>query len=388
MADYLRRLGLTIACGLLLALALVVIVDPYRLYGFGPYGFNAIKPRPDRYQSEIKLSGARRLHSNALILGNSRAEIGFDPVHPAFGRRNLNAYNLAVPGTSIIESARQLAYLLRDGQKPKVVVIGVEFLDFLVAPERRDRLPDIHRHSVEDWRWKSNALFSLHSVGDAWRTLQIQDDPYAETVTERGFNPLLEYGRMAKQEGYYALFAQRAQENAKSFAKKPRAIRHETDGISPEIEALREIYRLAAEHGIEMNVIIFPYHAQIMLMFENFGLLPLFEEWKAMLASEAQSSGSIRIWDFSGYAGPRCEKIPARDDRSTQTRWYWEGGHFKAELGNLVLDEILADRQSLGFKLDASSLEANRQRLRREKTQCRSEYPELFSGRQGVVWVS
>jgi len=59
---------------------------------------------------------------------------------------------------------------------------------------------------------------------------------------------------------------------------------------------------------------------------------------------EATASGSARpflLWDFSGCHSVTIEDVPASGDLRSEMRWYWEAGHFKKELGDLVLDKVL-----------------------------------------------
>ena len=133
---YLWVLAATIFASILCVVTLVIMIDPYGIYQIAPTraGLNLVKPNPSRYQNEIKLTQVVALKPSVLIFGNSRAEIGFDPEGPSLSTSNTMAYNLAIPGTSISTAYGQLAYLLRIGHQPKLIVIGLEFLDFVDPP--------------------------------------------------------------------------------------------------------------------------------------------------------------------------------------------------------------------------------------------------------------
>src|SRR5574337_103452 len=95
---FLRGFAISLVTGIVMAIAFVVIVDPYDQYRIVALsGFNLVKPGLTRYQSEIKLTHAAAIHADALIYGNSRAEVGFDPEASVFARHRLSAYNLAIP---------------------------------------------------------------------------------------------------------------------------------------------------------------------------------------------------------------------------------------------------------------------------------------------------
>ncbi len=400
-SSFLREFTISLVTGIVMMIAFVVTVDPYDQYRIVALpGFNLVKPGLTRYQSEIKLTHAAQIHANALIYGHSRAEVGFDPEAPVFTRQGLSAYNLAIPGTGILNARKQAEYLYQAGIKPRVVIIGVEFLDFLEVHQAPAvaALPahpaDDNRHSITGWFWHFDSLFSLASLKDAIRTLYLQRDNEAETMTSRGFNPLKEYGPIVRNEGYFTLFRQRAQENTRTYLRKTKGSLSRTD-----FGHLRAILDLAAESGSDVTLIIYPYHAQILAIFEEVGLAHTFEEWKNLLIHEVSAArlrhpgARIALFDFSGYSSYNCEKIPAKGDRVSATRWYWEAGHFKKQLGDIVLESIfsrstgsaqavhdgLKTPGKFGFQLEESNRTQNIQRIDLERSECMQSYPELFT---------
>lgn len=400
-SRFVRVVTLTVVVGVVMSVLAVLIVDPYGIYRWiSVSGFNQVKLRPTRYQEEIKLAGAQRVNANALILGNSRADIGFDPEHSALKLRGMSGYNLAVPGASLEVSARQVDYLISRGQPLSYLLVGLDFLDFPVSPNDKNYSNKLNELAspVEKWGWRIDTLFSFASVFDAFETVKIQNNPYAEVMTDRGLNPLSEYILLAKQEGFYSFFRQRAEENATIYLHKPHSLLYFGSRPSKSSLALRRVLRLAAEHNINVDLVIYPYHAQILLMFENTGLWPLFLQWKKMLVDEVEMASQqypglhVNLWDFSGYAGPRCELIPNNGDKVSITRWYWEAGHFKRELGDLVVSRVLnqwssteLDAKEFGLVLDSNSISKEPMRLAAEREVCRRQNPTLFNETEQIV---
>jgi hypothetical protein len=109
-------------------------------------------------------------------------------------------------------------------------------------------------------------------------------------------------------------------------------------------------------------VIIYPYHAEIRLILERLGLGGLFAEWRRLIVANAERSaklgGKVEVWDFSGIGPETLESIPAKGDHQTRMAWYWEPGHFKKELGSLLIDRVLGKPGSFGMKLDSKNLDA------------------------------
>lgn len=401
---YLRWLVATVLIAIVSTVGLVVAIDPYGLYNLVPprEGFNLVKPNLSRYQDEIKLTHAITLRPDVLILGNSRAEIGFDPEGSVLSHAGVSAYNLAIPGTGIVVSRRQVEYLDRIGINPKLLIIGLEFLDFIDDPERPTSLvvssDQQGKHPIENRFWRFDCLYSLTSVKDALRTLIIQREKESQTITARGFNPLQQYRALVRNEGYYAIFNQKAKENAKMYLRKARGTRSNADFVH-----LRAVLELAARSGIEVKLVVYPYHGQVLALFESSGLWPVFDDWKLQVTREITvlrqrfPSASIKFFDFSGYSSQSCERIPTAGDRKTETRWYWEGGHFKKELGEMMMKRILSgpgnDSAELsgsrfGAELEQQNVPANRQRIVEERTRCLRAYPELFEDSANLIAAS
>ena len=339
-------------------------MDPYGVFGARTVlGVNALKPRPDVMVADIKFIVGTRSRPDALILGNSRAEVGFDPAHPVFQARGLRAFNAAVPGVGIQYAADALQRFA-EVDDVRLAVVGVDFLDFLYASDHAAASrPSLERTSSRKVRLL--ALFSTTALADSVRTFLIQRQSNAAILRSDGFNPMLDYIGIAQTEGYSALFRQRAQESAVNLAKQPHNLYVGGDRHSPAYGALRTLLRTAGEHRIDLQLVIYPYHVVLMSQLKQAGLWPLFETWKAdvaALADEARQSGvQVSLWDFACPDAVTAERVPAPDDRKTAMRWYWEAGHFKKELGDRILGAVLDDRAPLrsdgfGFKLNAANV--------------------------------
>ena len=71
--------------------------------------------------------------------------------------------------------------------------------------------------------------------------------------------------------------------------------------------------------------------------------------------------------------------------------WYWESGHFKAALGERMLERIFgaADAQSqpagFGFRLNAANWNENRDRIAQERRACLVAEPAMFRDAAAMV---
>ena len=407
--QYLRWLMFALLAGVIAAIAMVVVADPYGIYGIiDKPGFNHVKPRLTRYQEQIKITQAIARNSNAFIAGNSRAEIGFEPKSPSLSTTGLKFYNLGVPGTAIDTSRREIEALQASGMKFGALILGLEFIDAIDIQKPKAILsstnatatdkPSILSKLAKEF-WRVDTLFSLTSLKDAAQTLLIQNDGEAESTTPEGFNPLNEYKKFVRNDGYNTIFRQRAVEYARAFVRKSKGSLGESD-----FKNLAAILDDAAAAGAETTLVIYPYHAQIMALFDETGLTSFFSQWKQQIVSQVAAArgrhpgARISVMDFSGFSSRACSLIPAAGDKAGVSRWYWEAGHFKKELGDMMLAQIVSARMvrtesaagrngvgDFGHLLNVATFPENEIRISRERRECVSIYPELFAEVKALV---
>jgi hypothetical protein len=348
-----------------------------------------------------------RTKPKTLVLGNSRAEVGLDPNHPALAAHGA-VYNAALPGTGTHTSLRFLQHALATtanspAEQLKVVVWGIDFMDFLTdasslqrvaAPGKEDdRLLSINNANATRWpqqaRDYSVATLTLAALFDSVQTLASQRNPYAVDLTPRGFNPMRDYVKITSDEGYWNVFRQKDQANLKTFLRRPKDIFDGSGRTSPELDDLKEVMRLCRQHGIQLHLFTYPYHAHLLEIIRFTGHWPAFETWKRtivkVLADEASASNldAFPFWDFSAFNTLTTEPITQKGDRKTTMRYYWEGGHFKSELGGLMLDRMLdqsAHPSEFGVLLTPTNVEQQMAAIRREEEKYRSAHSQEIEG--------
>lgn len=372
--------------------AVNLLLDPYGVHALlTRQGVNQIKPEAGVHGAMAKAYQVQRVKPRALVLGNSRAEVGFDPDSDVWASELRPVYNLALPGTGPFVSLRYLQHAIAI-QKPAVVILGVDFMDFLVAEnaslvfgegpvtaiERRLLVtrsgspnPDVALQRLEDF---ASTALSLDALVASGKILLAQRAPYPTNLTPSGFNPMWDYDGIARREGYNVMFRQRDVENAKAYLRRPKGVYIRGTDSSAPLEILRQIIVTCHRNGIELHLVIYPYHAHLLEIFHEAGLWPAFEEWKRALVGHASAAASpgVRVWDFSGYNPVTAEAVPAPGDTVHMTRWYWEAGHFKRALGDAVLRQILSGRDFVdsplrGVQLTRDNLGSELARIRQER---------------------
>ncbi|WP_374246038.1 hypothetical protein [Zoogloea sp.] len=358
-ASYLRWMLTTLAICVALVGAINVFVDPLGIFGSPRIpGINATKPYLDHHRDLTRWQAARRVCAGAGIFGNSRAEIGFDPRHPAFAAAGLSAFNYALPSAPASTIDRQLKWLASIGCTPKLAIVGVEFNDFL-GTTKAVPLPPVDAPPQIDGKVLAETVFSLTGLQDSLKTLALQRARYGATLTELGFNPLDNYIAEVNNSGHYVLFRQRAEQNARAWRRMEPAIQP-ASGLSIDQQALEAVLAGLEAAGSTTRLVIYPYHAEIRLIQARLGLAGLFDDWRRMIVAMAARHPGVEVWDFSGIGPEVLEAIPAPGDRQTHLRNFWEAGHFKRELGDRVVARAMGEAgadSAFGLRLTPDNID-------------------------------
>lgn len=362
-AAYLRWMLATAAL-LVAAVALfVVLVDPLGVFGSPRIaGLNAVKPHFEHDRELTHWMGAKRLCSKTAIFGNSRAEIGFNPMSDALLAHGLPAYDNAIPGTSADLSYRQLKWLAEAGCMPSTVFLGVDFFDFLGAQAAPAMSAlDAAPAPRIDANFVAQNVLSLTGLQDSIETVAIQQARHPATLTDRGFDPLDNYVAEVERNGAYALFRQKAQDNIRTWRRLAPRIQPGPGVVCDTEQGIDAFVTRARAADAKVYLVIYPYHAETRLIVERLGLGALFAQWKKRIvdlaARHREPGQEIEVWDFSGLSPQTLEAIPAPEDRRTQLKWFWEAGHFKPALGDVALARMLGEPNGFGIRLAPANVD-------------------------------
>ena len=378
MAAYFKRWALLTLVMLALVAGLAYVTDPYGLYR--AYEAHERKPHAGSQGALVKPYRSLQVSPRTLILGNSRAEVGFDPADPAWPGNVRPVYNLALPGTGT-RVWRRLFEHVQARRPPAMLVLGVDFMDFLLAPDAPAREPELGARLLvgpdgreNSLRWLAglsdgaHTLASLDALGHSLDTLRRRGDSDSAHLTAMGFNPMSDYRALAAREGYFALFRQRDVENLRQYRKRPRNLFRPGARDSVAFDDLSAVLEQARMHGVKVDVVIYPYHGHLLETFRIAGLWPWFEEWKRELTARvAAHDDHARLWDFSAYHRYAREAVPKAGDLRGTVAHYWEAGHFKSALGHAMLQRMTgAGEPGFGAMLTPAMLDAHFTAIRRD----------------------
>ncbi|HEX6828027.1 MAG TPA: hypothetical protein VF104_03510 [Burkholderiales bacterium] len=386
-SSSLRRyvLWLLAGTGVLLGLAGLFnrVVDPFWYYrDISIEGFNAVKTKFRRFERHVKPAILAREQPEAITLGSSFAEVGFDPDNPAFtdGGRLLG-YSFAVAGADWGMVTCYLEYALAHAPIRRVV-IGVHTTD----------------HPLVDCRamvagmgtaGPGQLLFSARALHASVQTvLEQRKERPSHTAKGRYFYTRFDPGA---DQHFRELFNHR-------LRTRPCELRlPEAGGDVPppraspkrplDLEGLRRVVRLARERGFELRLVLYPNHVYALEMDELCG--EEVERWDALrqmaeaVEQEAAGSEAIQLWEFVGYNAVSGEPVGL-------TMHYWQNPfHFNSELGDMLLGAMfgrpVAGAPEIGRRVNSATVAQRQRRFEEERQAYIRNHPEFYPGLRALL---
>jgi len=358
---------------MVLLFALVALVnlwvDPFVVY-------RAVSSRRlDTYRDEIgsrtsKAELIKLADYDVLVLGSSRTEVGIDPLHPAWGGKKV--YNIGLPSSNISELQCVLNYA-HATHRAQSVVLFCDFSmwgppdtngDFTYSRFNSARSP-IEYHIVN--------LVGLRSLAASARVIArwYRDDPTIYTPQGRRRHLRLNRTVRAQFDKYTRRYLARMTERG-DYRPRPDYL-----------AKLKDMLRSCRENGVDVVVVILPYHAVWLETYRIVGLWPIVEDWKRQLVTIVEQERGDRptpVWDFFTYNRYTTESVPISTEDSRKMKWFWDPSHCRSELGDKVLEKMLGEGgeagpyDDFGTLLTSENIDAH---LARGRT-AREEYARAF----------
>jgi hypothetical protein len=391
------------------------LIDPYGMFRSSNYSeFAPVKPTAGEQGPMVKSYQVLKTLPKTLILGNSRAEVGFNPEYEGWPISWQPVFNLALPGTGTKTTLNYLQHVLNNAKltrtsMPKQIVWGLDFSDFLtnseevhqaVASENSNRRLILDASSTSIGRELQLAkdyaqvTLTMAALLNSFETLLKQRESYSANLTVLGFNPMRDYIKISAEEGYWTVVRQKDIANIRGFLNRPANTWKPNISTSTHFSDFNEILKLCRENKIDLHMLIYPYHAHYLEVIRITGHWPSLSLWKQELVKimdrQAQTYKSSRavLWDFNELNAYTQEAVPVNADRNTKMQWYWEAGHFKQELGNLLLDQMLhaeSTTKPLGVRLTSANLKSRLTLLDEEEYAYRLSHLDEISALEKIT---
>jgi len=362
-----------------------LVVDPFQYFGTPRVaGFNQVKSRLRFFEREVKPAIVRRLRPEAVVLGSSIADIGFDPLHLALTRNGrAKSYNFAFAGGSWKENFCALQYTLAY-TGAKRIVLGIsgepmpdEDCQQNLAAMNVNRLPEVLlspqaiQHSIETLR-KQDPLKPFAHTPEG-RYLFFRNDPRVEQRTRIFFADYLR-GKVACSE-----------DRLRRSLDDPEATPASDVSTPFDLSGLARILSQVSGRDIQLRLVLYPRHVVGMEAAHLCGEDR--QRWLAMhrIARFIEQHppappASVELWDFQSYGPPFNEPLGGG------VLNYWQDViHFNPELGDRMLAVMFgADGDAsdpvtgFGYRVDTATLDARRRWLADQRRAFLQAHPETW----------
>ena len=348
-----RYLKFSIACALTLLLLVSgvnVLIDPFAIFSTPEItGINQRKTEFFKHIRLVKAYAIRRLQPDVLLLGNSRAELALDPMHPALNQISDRVYNAALSGGTIYESFRYLQHGHRF-RPIKLAMLGLDkgMFESFTQPDFDEGILSVSadgRVNAVTFSTLIRTALSLETFAASMQTFFKQKSTAAREYRSNGmYRPENSDRSVEHEDGHHALFV-------KTLVKVGEAGDEQVLRTEPTrmYRYFRRLLDFCRAEKIDLRLYIHPVHAWAE---ENYAALAQREsvaQWKheivAILAEEAGTNGApFPLWDFSGHNSVTSEAVPSRQDRAKRMQYYWEPLHYTQATGDLILDRMFDRR--------------------------------------------
>jgi len=381
-------LGITIGLMLLTA-AFNRVVDPFWYFrDVEVVGFNAKKPSFRLSERDVKPAILMREQPDAVILGSSYAEIGFDPLHPRLTDGGVaKSFNFAFGGAPWRMNFCTFEFVLSVA-KPRRIVLGIH-ADVLPAA---DCTEDIAR--MKDTRWGA-LLLSASALEASIRTVSRQRKEKRNSHTREGLFIFTRFepGVDERFRLYFNLILKGKRTCQKDYLERSVAIpgwSSPAEGSPKDLSGLRDIVNAVSGRDIKVKLVVYPRHALRMELDYLCGEAEA--RWQALwqIARYLETHppappASIEIWDFQGYSAYTTEPL------SSGLMAFWQDPeHFNYEFGNVMLDWMFGavpqrGIDGLGYRVTTATLSARRAWFEEQRMAYLRAHPEAGKTLAGLL---
>lgn len=367
MSRYLKSLALSVVAALLLLAGINVFMNPYGYFDTPKIpGINELALGFNHRLPLAKALAVDHLRPAAIIIGNSRAETGYDPEHRAFSS-DRPAFNLALGGANIQTARRYILETIAAGRL-RHVVLALDFSMFdpsVWKPEAESEVlltdaDGLRRGAWHEGKRLATILLSATALADSSWSLTHQRRPVAKYLPSGLRDDAADLDQVMREGGHHNASV-KAESSFLAVALRDLESPDGRDKYQRAMQELASIAAVARDRGIRVTLVLNPIHARQNYLFRAAGLWPAYEQWKRDLFAASAEGKDIELWDFSGASRCSSEPLPGVNDTVARMRWYRETSHFRRVLGDKVLDRISghggdADCPDFGDRLSAATL--------------------------------
>jgi hypothetical protein len=332
------------------------IVDPYWYFrDIELIGFNVIKPKASGNERLVKPALMARLRSEAVIVGNSAAEVGLPPTHRGFTQGGtLAPFNLAVPSATWNEVYCLAMFALRQPSVKRLVVAVTGTDEGACPSDAALGKPDYGK-----------LLFSRSAFDASRETMRMQSQRASMTREGLWYFDRYERDRQTDEavtENFAAVMQSALCREASGGAEAAvdKALPHGSAVPHNQGAGLRKLIRLALQRNVELILLFYPNHVLLSEARRSCQGPGWYWNWLWQTVSIVDQethgdSHQVQVWQFADYAPINGERIhagkPARD------RLWQDAIHFNEEVGAAAFDAIYLGHPRYGARVTVENFD-------------------------------
>jgi hypothetical protein len=355
------------------------VVDPFWYYrDIEIEGFNAIKTKFRRYERDVKPALLVREQPEAIILGSSYSEIGFNPTNPYFTRHGqLTSMNFGFAGAIWQMVQCEFEYAITHAPIKRAVV-GMYLGTAMPNVDCSKEYASIGKISV------SELLFSNRTLIASVQTLTGQKKEQPSHTRE---------GMYFYTRNIAGVDQRFKEEFVPRVNEKPQCSQAANSDYEPplplteanfDLSGLQHVINLAHQHHIELVLFAYPHHAYSLELDRQCGTQ--LARWQAMKQiarlNEQQTEKAVAIWQFDAYNAITAEPI------GTMATYWQDAAHFNFEMGDLMLADMFNetnDKPTLGRLIYFNTLDADYQHFLQQRSAYLQAHPEFQANLQKLT---
>jgi len=295
-----------------------------------------------------KAYAIRARQPDCLILGTSRAAIGYRSGHPAWSCDR--PYNAGLPKAHLYEVRRYLEHGIAQGTLRQVFLA----LDFEMFRNHDRVLEDFSESRLavsvagQPQSLPVNELLglalSLESIRKGVQVLRHPDHlPWFDAGGDWQPESLVEIMREQGRGKGTAEASRQLTTILVRLLTRPGAYDLDPDGRLAAFEDLDAILRLCADHDLRLTVVVNPVHAYYHELLRQLDLDLKYDQWKQEVGRRLQHHRQQQAyWNFDLANAYTLQALPVDEDRITQLDGFWDPSHFRRSLGDAVMHLALS----------------------------------------------
>jgi hypothetical protein len=377
-----KQFAIRFLCGSLFVLALIgifnYIVDPFWYYrDIEIKGFNAVKLKFREYERHVKPPLLVREQPDAIILGNSFAEIGFNPKNPSFtGHGRLKGMNFALAGApwDMVQCHFEFAAAHANIKR---ALIGFLPGNMPVANCEKD-FAELGQVNIGEF------LLSMPSLRASIKTIRKQKTEKPSHTRDGMF--FFERDIPGVDIRFGEDFVRRKKQNPQCIKASDMPFNSAAENPF-DLSGLRKMITTAKEHNIELVLFAYPQHAFSLELDNQCGGQDanwrLMKQIASLIEAEAKP-GQVRAWHFYSYNDITTEPIG-------KSAKYWQDSmHFNFEMGDMMLADMFNEgpnKLKLAHAIASGSIEADFRDFLRGRAEHLQLHPEFHADLQKLQHI-